>query len=276
MMRRANLLLDLAILLISPDARAGSTVADLYIANDYDQSSTGLASTTGYFAFLQAFMQSASDFNGGVVTYSGSGSPAPAYIPATLVQVPSDPLNLVPTVCPSGFSTLAALNTVFPFGAYTITATNSVTLATQSATLDYTQNYFPSVPPQLTPASYAGLQGLNAGSAFDLQFNSFAPGPAPVFSGTGINIYGPSGATVFSSSFLAPSTTDVVLPAGTLAAGSTYTCKWSLKKWSVEPPPLAFRQRHQVDLGDFPNVERWYETIMARPGVKRGFAVSLG
>ena len=33
--------------------------------------------------------------------------------------------------------------------------------------------------------------------------------------------------------------------------------------------------RHKVDLKDFPHVERWYNTLMARPAVKRGFAVPL-
>ena len=33
--------------------------------------------------------------------------------------------------------------------------------------------------------------------------------------------------------------------------------------------------RHLVDLADFPNVRRWYETMMARPGVSRGFEVKL-
>ena len=33
--------------------------------------------------------------------------------------------------------------------------------------------------------------------------------------------------------------------------------------------------RHRVDLADFPNVRRWYEAMMARPGVRRGFAVKL-
>jgi GSH-dependent disulfide-bond oxidoreductase len=34
-------------------------------------------------------------------------------------------------------------------------------------------------------------------------------------------------------------------------------------------------ERHKVDLGEFPNVKRWYEAMMARPGVARGFAVKL-
>ena len=33
--------------------------------------------------------------------------------------------------------------------------------------------------------------------------------------------------------------------------------------------------RHKVDLADFPNVRRWYEGMMARPGVRRGFAATL-
>ena len=33
--------------------------------------------------------------------------------------------------------------------------------------------------------------------------------------------------------------------------------------------------RHKVDLGEYPNVRRWYEMMMARPGVRRGFDVKL-
>ena len=33
--------------------------------------------------------------------------------------------------------------------------------------------------------------------------------------------------------------------------------------------------RHKVDLAEFPNVKRWYETMMARPAVARGFAAKL-
>jgi GSH-dependent disulfide-bond oxidoreductase len=34
-------------------------------------------------------------------------------------------------------------------------------------------------------------------------------------------------------------------------------------------------ERHKVPLADFPNVSRWYDALMARPGVKRGFEVKL-
>jgi GSH-dependent disulfide-bond oxidoreductase len=34
-------------------------------------------------------------------------------------------------------------------------------------------------------------------------------------------------------------------------------------------------ERHKVDLATYPNVRRWYETLFARPGVQRGFAVEF-
>ncbi|MFM0737601.1 glutathione S-transferase N-terminal domain-containing protein [Paraburkholderia xenovorans] len=34
-------------------------------------------------------------------------------------------------------------------------------------------------------------------------------------------------------------------------------------------------ERHKVDLATYPNVRRWYDTLFARPGVQRGFAVKL-
>lgn len=34
-------------------------------------------------------------------------------------------------------------------------------------------------------------------------------------------------------------------------------------------------QRHQVDLHDFPHVNRWFDSLMARPAVKRGFDIAL-
>ena len=33
--------------------------------------------------------------------------------------------------------------------------------------------------------------------------------------------------------------------------------------------------RHQIDLADYPNVQRWYTALMVRPAIARGFAVAL-
>jgi len=38
-------------------------------------------------------------------------------------------------------------------------------------------------------------------------------------------------------------------------------------------PWVSRHERHQVDLNEFPNVKRWYDTISERPAVKRGMAV---
>lgn len=38
-------------------------------------------------------------------------------------------------------------------------------------------------------------------------------------------------------------------------------------------PWIARFERHQVDLNDYPNVKRWFDTISKRPAVERGMAV---
>ena len=34
-------------------------------------------------------------------------------------------------------------------------------------------------------------------------------------------------------------------------------------------------ERHRIDLAAYPSVRRWYDAMMARPGVARGFEVKL-
>ena len=34
-------------------------------------------------------------------------------------------------------------------------------------------------------------------------------------------------------------------------------------------------ERHEIDLAQYPNVKRWFDTMMARPGVQRGLSVDL-
>ncbi len=44
---------------------------------------------------------------------------------------------------------------------------------------------------------------------------------------------------------------------------------FALLAWAWRHP------RHKVDLALYPNVQRWYASLMARPGVQRGFAAKL-
>jgi GSH-dependent disulfide-bond oxidoreductase len=53
------------------------------------------------------------------------------------------------------------------------------------------------------------------------------------------------------------------------AAGPVSIADFAILGWAWR------HERHKVDLGDFPNVKRWYEAMMARPGTKRGFEVAL-
>jgi GST-like protein len=59
------------------------------------------------------------------------------------------------------------------------------------------------------------------------------------------------------------------LDANTFVAGEISIADFALLGWAWR------HERHYVDLGDFPNVQRWYETLMARPAVQSGMNVRL-
>jgi GSH-dependent disulfide-bond oxidoreductase len=52
-------------------------------------------------------------------------------------------------------------------------------------------------------------------------------------------------------------------------AGSLSVADFAILGWAWR------HERHKVSFSDFPNVGRWYDQLMARPGVKRGFEVKL-
>ena len=62
---------------------------------------------------------------------------------------------------------------------------------------------------------------------------------------------------------------DKRLATNTYFAGDLSVADFAILGWAWR------HQRHQVDLAEYPNVKRWYETMMARPAVQRGFAVAL-
>ena len=52
-------------------------------------------------------------------------------------------------------------------------------------------------------------------------------------------------------------------------AGELSVADFAILGWAWRHP------KHRVDLAEYPNVKRWYETLMARPAVQRGFEVKL-
>ena len=52
-------------------------------------------------------------------------------------------------------------------------------------------------------------------------------------------------------------------------AGDLSIAEFAILGWVWRHP------RHQVDLAEFPHVKRWFDQLMARPAVQRGFAVAL-
>ena len=52
-------------------------------------------------------------------------------------------------------------------------------------------------------------------------------------------------------------------------AGDLSIADFAILGWAWRHP------RHKVDLAEFQHVKRWYEALMARPDVARGFAVAL-
>ncbi|WP_419828662.1 glutathione S-transferase family protein [Methylobacterium sp.] len=59
------------------------------------------------------------------------------------------------------------------------------------------------------------------------------------------------------------------LAAAEFVAGALSIADFAILGWAWR------HERHQVDLSDYPQVKRWYDTMMARPAVRRGFAVAL-
>ncbi len=52
-------------------------------------------------------------------------------------------------------------------------------------------------------------------------------------------------------------------------AGALSVADFAILAWAWR------HERHRVSLDGFPAVKRWYDVLMARPGVQRGFAVAL-
>jgi hypothetical protein len=201
-------------------ASAGITSIGVEVYKGYYQngpSSTILnGGTASDILRLDLLIQSPSDFTEATVAYPGAGSPETLLYNPVLTSSGAYAVQSL-----HQFSNLAALNAAYPFGTYTFTANNSVTSATQTASMNYNANNFPREIPALSPSSYQALQGMNPGASFDFDFNSFAGGGT--ISSTSLAIFDTSqNMFIYSSPNLSDSTTSFVLPANTLSPGKDY------------------------------------------------------
>ena len=67
----------------------------------------------------------------------------------------------------SSYPSLSSLHTAYPFGTYTFTAANSSTMTSQSASMNYSADYFTSDIPAFAPSSYTSLQSYNPANCID-------------------------------------------------------------------------------------------------------------
>ncbi len=193
-------------------SRASLIQVDIFNNTAYSQTSGNApASPIGYF-FNAGGMSNPGDFDTAMLTYPGPGSPQALTFSNSADFGFGSPL----------IASLATYNSDYPFGTYTVSARNSVTMATGSASMNYSQDAYTSTIPALTAATFNGLQGLNPASGFTIDFNSFAPNASANFAKTFFTIFDSSNTAVFSQGFLDPTTTDVFLPAGTLNANTSY------------------------------------------------------
>jgi GST-like protein len=59
------------------------------------------------------------------------------------------------------------------------------------------------------------------------------------------------------------------LAANEFVAGALSVADFAILGWAWR------HERHKVSFADFPNVGRWYDALMARPGVRRGMEAKL-
>lgn len=148
-------------------------------------------------------MANPGDFTSVTVTYPGPDSPAslPLENPTEFGEGPA-------------FATQAAMDAAFPVGTYSFEADPG----TVTASLNYTTDAYTADIPALDAATFAALPGMNASQPFTFNFNSFTPNPNATNAETFLTVFG----TSFNTG-LSLSATSAVMPANTLAPGTSYT-----------------------------------------------------
>ena len=191
-------------------ALADSASALIFNNTVFDQTSNSAPVTPAFYFFsIAATFQTAGSYNAATATYPGPGSPQPlALIGPTEFNFSSP-----------AFGSLSTLQTAYPFGTYTVTATGGQ--PTSVSSLSYTANFFSTTVPFIT--NYSSLNGLNPASNFGVDYNSFTPDPNVT---NGFTFFTVTNAAtqqvVFQDGLQSPSSMVAIIPANTLSPNTSY------------------------------------------------------
>lgn len=223
--------------LIGSPAKAAIAYTGLSISETYQQTTSGLSQINSVLGYALNTV-GPNDFTSATVIGPGHSAPLSLNYGQILVRDGTYRAGSLGET----YSNTAALNAANPFGTYTYTATNAVTGASQTSSLLYDSNHWPSTPPAFTSGSLGSLNGLNAANPFTFEFNNFTADGFNPFPGGALNpatsllIFSSAGTTVYNSGTLAPTTTSFTLPGGILESGADYFAALAFGNTRHAPP----------------------------------------
>jgi hypothetical protein len=157
------------------------------------------------------------------MSYPGPGSPVPLS--------PTSPTNFhyqTPSL-----ASQATMDAAFPFGTYAFLTNNG-----DMASYAYSADDYALSRPYLTGTDFSSLQGMNPGNAFTFDLSPYDTGSTANFSFIFLTIFDFTlGTFVFDDAFLAPTTTSITLPAGTLAYGHNFAYEIDYSNRDLVPGP---------------------------------------
>lgn len=244
-----------------PRAEAQISFVDLFRSQALTQSGNGSSlATSGFFFNSRVFSVNPGDFTAGTITYPGPGSPAS--------MAPADASTLFfgsPLL-----ASQAVMDADFPTGTYAFDVSGPS--ITDSASADYTADFYPQSLPFLDSTNYTDLQGMNAAAPFAFSFSPFTTGSGVDASFIFLTIFDVNTATLaFDAGFLAPTTSGLVLPANTLLPGHDYIYELIFSNRVLVPSPGADLS---AQLGfDYRTQGRFTTSAVPEPG---GAVAALG
>jgi hypothetical protein len=194
-------------LAVAPGANAAIYFYQLATGSTYAQTSDAQPTTaSGYAAIEQVGSSSPGDLTG--ASFSGGGTSS-----TTLTD-----LNGIYGAVQS-YGTQTALTAAIPNSTvYTFSLTGGTYNGQTATVTSFASTQSPAMVPYLTGTTFDSLQNVNAANAIGLTFNY-----DQAFGSLAVAINGPGGGNVYEDATIPAGATSILIPAGTLQPGTTYS-----------------------------------------------------